>query len=110
MLDLGEDEFEAMGWKDLPKNWPDHLEKAVEFLNNWILPSLHYSPNEFLLGMVINSRQSPLTDATSTLNEHDVTIHIALVDQQQFNAYSQIVDHAHCWKVASDRKVIGYVP
>ena len=24
--DLGEDEFKAMGWKDLPKNWPDYLD------------------------------------------------------------------------------------
>jgi hypothetical protein len=108
--DLGEDEFEAMGWKNLPKNWPDHLDEAVEILNNRILPSLHYSPNELLLGMVINSRQTPLTDAASALDEHDVAIHMALVDQQQFDGYSQIVDHAHRRKVTFDRKVMGRTP
>ena len=108
--DLGEDEFEAMGWKDLPKNWPDYLDEAVEILNNRILPSLHYSPNELLLGMVINSRQTPLTDATSALHEHDVAVHMALVDQQQFDGYSQIVDHAHRRKVAFDRRVMRHAP
>ena len=34
--------------------------------------------------MVINSRQTPLTDTISALNEHDLAVHMALVDQQQF--------------------------
>ena len=79
--DLGEDEFKAIGWKDLPKNWPDYLDEVVEILNNWILPSLCYSPNKLLLGMVINSRQTPLTNATSSLHKHNVAVHIALIDQ-----------------------------
>lgn len=62
--DLGEDKYEAMGWEDLPKNWPDHLEAAVEALNNRILPHLRYSPNELLLGLVINSKRTPVAQAT----------------------------------------------
>jgi len=29
--DLGEDEFKAMEWEDLPKNWPDYLDEALVF-------------------------------------------------------------------------------
>ena len=41
---LGEDEYAEM---DIPSNWPDYLKAAVCCINNWILPSLKYSPNSF---------------------------------------------------------------
>jgi hypothetical protein len=44
---------------DLPASWPDHLEEAIEFLNNQILPNLKFSPNELLLGIVINTKRTP---------------------------------------------------
>ncbi|KIM74692.1 hypothetical protein PILCRDRAFT_14247 [Piloderma croceum F 1598] len=48
---LGEDEYEQMTVKDIPNNWPDHLDAAIKHLNDRILPSLKYSLNELLLGL-----------------------------------------------------------
>ena len=57
----------------LPKNWPDYLEEAIEILNNWILPSLQYSPNELLLGLVVNTQETPVQiSATEAVTEDDV--------------------------------------
>ena len=53
--DLGEDEYAAM---DVPSNWPDHLEDAVRCINNHIFPNLGYSPNELLLGIVVNTKST----------------------------------------------------
>ena len=54
--DLGEDEYNAM---DVPASWSDHLKEAIEFLNNCILPNLKFSPNELLLGIIINTKRTP---------------------------------------------------
>jgi hypothetical protein len=37
---LGEDDYESMAAKDIPSNWPDHLDAAVKHLSNRILPSI----------------------------------------------------------------------
>ena len=50
--DLGEDEYDVM---DVPASWPNHLNGAIEFINNGILPNLQFSPNKLLLGIVINT-------------------------------------------------------
>lgn len=70
--DLGEDELEGVTWETLPKNWPDHLEDAIEILNNRILPSLQYSPNELLLGLIVNTQETPVEISTEAVTEDDV--------------------------------------
>jgi len=42
-----------MEWENLPKAWPDHLERAVRILNWRILPALKFSPKEIMLGLRI---------------------------------------------------------
>jgi hypothetical protein len=37
--DLGEDEYDAMA---VPKNWPTHLNEAIRYLNERILPLLKF--------------------------------------------------------------------
>jgi transposase InsO family protein len=69
--DLGEDKWDAMGWEDLPANWPEHLEAAVLTLNNQILPVLKFSPDELLFGLVINTAQTPLEDSVTAVDEAD---------------------------------------
>jgi hypothetical protein len=108
--DLGEDEYEAMGWKDLPKNWPDFLDTAVEALNNRILPNLRYSPNELLLGLVVNTRRTPVDESATEPAEGSVAVQMAYVDQQQLDGYSQMVDHAHKRKAQFDAKVQSRAP
>jgi transposase InsO family protein len=105
--DLGEDEQNAT---DVPASWPDHLEAAVEAMNNRILPNLKYSPNELLLGIVINTKRTPTNLAETEALAEDVGIQMAYVEQQRTDGYDQILSHADKRKVAFDRKLLARAP
>jgi hypothetical protein len=105
--DLGEDECNNM---DLPTSWPDHLDAAVKHLNNHILPNLKFSPNELLLGLVVNTKPTPYNVATTEVKTADVQVQMAYVDQQRMDGYAHILSHAHKRKVAFDRKVQQRAP
>ena len=106
--DLGEDEYAAM---DVPSNWPDHLEDAVRCINNRILPNLGgYSPNELLLGIVVNTTPTPAREITSEPTAEEVHTQMAYVNHQWFNGYSQMVDHALRRKAAFDKQVLSHSP
>jgi hypothetical protein len=100
--DLGEDEITA---SDIPHNWPDHLETAVRCINNRILPNLKYSPNELLLGMIVNTKPTAPEHVTAEPTAEEVETQMAYVDHQRFDGYAQIVDHAHRRKTAFDKQV-----
>jgi len=104
--DLGEDELNTM---DVPASWPDHLEAAVEAMNNRILPNLKYSPNELLLGMVINTRRTPANQAEE-VSADEVGVQMAYVEQQRLDGYDQILLHADKRKLAFDRKLLSRAP
>ncbi|CAA7271055.1 unnamed protein product [Cyclocybe aegerita] len=108
--DVGEDEYEKMGWKDLPKNWPDYLEAAVRYLNNRILPDLKYSPNELLLALVINTCRTPAEITSTEVTEADVVLQMAYADQHHLDGYSQIVEHAQHQKAVFDATVTARAP
>jgi hypothetical protein len=55
-LGLGQDDYECMRIKDIPSNWPNYLDIVIKNLNNHILPSLKYSPNELMLDLIVNSQ------------------------------------------------------
>ena len=105
--DLGEDEHAGM---ELPASWPDHLETAIRYINNRILPNLKYSPNELLLGLVVNTKPTPLTEASMPPTPDDVATQMAYVNQHRFDGYSQIVEHAQRRKAAFDRQVLAHPP
>jgi hypothetical protein len=105
--DLGEDEYNTM---DVPASWPDHLEEAVEFLNNCILPNLKFSPNELLLGIVINTKRTPAEQTEEEVSADEVEVQMAYVEQQQLDGYAHISSHAHKWKLVFDRKVLSRAP
>ena len=105
--DIGEDEYGAM---DVPSNWPDHLEAAVRFINNRILPNLHHSPNELLLGLVVNTSPTPIDQATTELTLNEVNTQMAYVNQQRFDGYAHTVDHAQHRKATFDKQVLGRSP
>jgi hypothetical protein len=104
---LGEDEYDAM---DLPYNWPDHLEAAVRYINNRILPNLKYSPNELMLGLVINTKPTPTEQASAAPTADEVETQMAYVDQLRFDGYAQIVDHAERRKATFDNQVLRRSP
>ena len=105
--DLGEDEYAE---KDIPSNWPDHLEATIRCINNRILPNLKYSPNELLLGMIVNTKPAALDSTTSAPMPEEIDIQMAYIDHQQFDRYAQIIDHAHRQKAAFDKQVLERLP
>jgi hypothetical protein len=90
----------------IPRNWPDHFEEAIRILNWRILPALKFSPKELLLGMVVNTPNTPLELSTTFLPPADVDNHMAYVAQQQLDGYSEAVHHAIRCKARFDRKVL----
>ncbi|OBZ76748.1 Retrovirus-related Pol polyprotein from transposon opus [Grifola frondosa] len=92
--ELGEDDAANGGWEALPKSWPTHLDNAIHALNHRILPALQFSPKELLLGTVINTKKTPLPDATQPLTETDVATQLAYVAQQRLDGYDAAVKHA----------------
>ncbi|RXW14873.1 hypothetical protein EST38_g10981 [Candolleomyces aberdarensis] len=105
--DIGEDEVDKM---ETPYDWPDHLETAVRNLNERILQSLKFSPNELLLGLVVNTPQTPMEDASAEVTPEDVSLQMAYVSQQHLDGYSQMVDHTHRRKEVFDRHVLSRAP
>ena len=105
--DLGEDEYASMA---VPANWPDHLEEAVRCINNRILPNLKYSPNELLLGIVVNTKPTLPSEIRGEPTADEVELQMAYIDNQRFDGYAQIVEHAHHRKAAFDKEVLSHPP
>ena len=104
--DLGEDTAVDEDWEKLPKTWPDHLDDAVCTLNSHLLPALKYTPKELLLGLVIDTKCTPLTHSVTEVSQTDVAVHMAYVAQQRLDGYDEAVRHAIKRKTAFDCKVL----
>jgi hypothetical protein len=107
---LGEDDYDRMTAKDIPSNWPEHLDTTIKNLNDRILPSLKYSPNELLLGLIVNSHYSDTPDEIEPPTEKDIDIHLSLAEQQRLDGYAAIVDHAAKRKDVFDTKLRQKAP
>jgi len=105
--ELGEDGWNNTNWEDLPRTWTDHFDRAVRILNWRILPSLKFSPKELLLGLVVNTVNTPLEASASLLPPQDIDVHFAYAAQQRLDGYSQAVQHAIRRKATFDKKVIN---
>jgi len=111
MSDLGEDEYKLItDFTDLPKNWPDHLDKAVRQLNRRILPSLKFSPNELAFGLVVNTNQMDPDIAATEPTSEEVNLHMGYVEQQNLDGQVQMVLHANRRKTVFDRSVLKKHP
>ena len=106
--DLGEDTAMDNDWEKLPKTWPDHLDEAVCTLNNHLLPALKYTPKELLLGLVIDTKPTLLTDSTMQVSTTDVAVHMAYVAQQRLDGYDEAVRHAIKRKAMFDCRVLKW--
>jgi len=95
---------------DLPASWPDYLEEAVEALNNRLLPNLKFSPNELLLGLVINTKRTTPDNMEGEVSAAEVDVQMAYVEQQRMDGYEHILSHAHKRKLAFDRKLLSWAP
>ena len=83
---------------------------AVRCINNRILPNLKYSPNELLLGLVINTNTTPPAEISASPTPEEVDMQMAYVDQHRFDGYLQIVEHAQRHKAAFDKWVLSHPP
>src|SRR5271168_3456470 len=104
--EVGEDGWQTMDWKDLPRTWPDHFDDAIRILNWRILPALKFRPKEILLGLVVNTKSTPIEASSSLLAPADINTHMAYAVQQRLDGYSEAVKHAVSRKAAFDRKVM----
>jgi len=103
--EVGEDGWQSMAWEDLPKTWPDHFDKAILILNWRILPALKFAPKELLLGMVVNTANTPLDASSSILMPENVDQHMTYAAQQRLDGYAEAVRHAIRRKATFDKRV-----
>jgi RNase H-like domain found in reverse transcriptase/Reverse transcriptase (RNA-dependent DNA polymerase) len=107
---LGEDEYDQMAVKDIPKTWPKHLDAAVKRLSDRILPSLQFSPNELLLGSVASSQTMEDPASIPLPSDEDIAIHMAHTEQLRLDGLACAVDHAVRRKATFDKKVLQKAP
>jgi len=107
---LGEDGYETLTWSNLPLNWPDHLDDAITALNHRILPALKFSPKELLLGQIINTPRTDLSNSASVIRLSDINVHMAYVAQQRLDGYDTAVRHAVKRKAAFDKHIVDRTP
>ncbi|KAG6856092.1 hypothetical protein H0H87_007464 [Tephrocybe sp. NHM501043] len=106
-LDLNKDEYNAINWESLPTNWLNHFDHAITILNWQLLPALKFMLKELLLGLVVNTRPTPVELSTQPIISDDTLTKMAYIKQQWLDGYSEVVAHAVKWKLAFDRKVLG---
>ena len=80
--EVGEDGWQVITWDKLPATWPDHFDKAIRILNWRILLALKFSPKEILLGLVVNTSETPFEVSCSFLTPSDVDSHMTYAAQQ----------------------------
>ena len=107
---LGEDDYKAIEWENIPASWPKHFDNAIRIMNWRLLPSLKFSPKELLLGLVVNTKPTAIDLSTLPVTEGDVSTQMAYVAQQQLDGYAEAVAHAVKRKSAFDKKVMGRKP
>lgn len=103
---LGEDGILDGDWDSLPKMWPDHLDSAIQALNNRILPTLQYTPKELLLGMCASPTPVDMNTAQSQPTDNDIFMHMIQAEQQRLEGYDSAVHHAIRHKSVFDRRVL----
>ena len=107
---LGEDEYKAMAKKDIPSSWPDHLNAAIKNLSDRILPSLMFSPNELLLGLLLNMGHTNSSEDIKPPTEEEIAVYMALIEQRHLDGYEATLNHASKRKLKFDKKLIQRAP
>src|SRR6202051_3137689 len=82
----------------------------MKHLNDHILPSLKYLPNELLLGLVMNLCCTKSPEDIEQPTEQEVAIHLTLIEQQCLDGYAAMLDHAAKCKSVFDTKLQQHAP
>ena len=104
---LGEDDYNAMNWKNIPAAWPKHFDEAIRIMNWRLLPSLKFAPKELLLGLVVNTKPTNINQSVLPVTEQDVSTQMAYVAQQRLDGYAEAVAHAIRRKSTFDKRVLA---
>ena len=104
--ELGEDEQGDGQPGSTPKNWPDHLDEAIQIINSRLLPSFKFSPKELLFGLVVNTPPTTINNSTEPVTADDVATQMAYVAQQRLDGYAEMVAHAIKRKSTFDKRVL----
>ena len=95
---------------NIPKNWPDYLEEAIQTINSQLLPNLKFSPKELLLGLVVNTTPTEAPTNLEPVTVDNVTTQMAYVVQQRLDGYAEMVAHAIKRKAVFDKHVLARKP
>ena len=98
-----------MKWNNLPRSWPDHFDEAIHTLNWRILPALKFRPKEILLGLIVNTKPTPIEESASLITPAEIDAHMAYAAQQRLDSYSEVIQHAANRKAAFDKRVVKRV-
>ena len=110
LLNLGEDNYKAIDWENIPGSWPKHFDKAIWIMNWCLLRSLKFMPKELLLGLVVNTKPTNIDYSTLPTTEHNITTQMAYMAQQWLDGYTEAVAHVAKRKSMFDKKVLAHKP
>lgn len=82
------------------------IQEAIHILNWRILPALKFSPKELMLGLVVNTANTPLEVSASVLTPSDIDKHLTYTAQQRLDGYAEAIHHAIRRKATFDKKVL----
>ena len=108
--ELGEDEHGNGKFESTPKNWPEHLDEAIQIINSRLLPAFKFSPKELLFGLVVNTPPTEVNAASEPVTTDDVAVQMAYVAQQRLDGYAEMVAHAIKRKSTFDKRVLTRKP
>jgi hypothetical protein len=108
--ELGEDDHGDGKPENTPKNWPEHLDEAVQIINSRLLPALKFSPKELLFGLVVNTPPTEVTTTVEPITAAEVAVQMAYVAQQRLDGYAEMVAHAIKRKSTFDKRVLARKP
>lgn len=60
---MNDEEIKKVKDEDIPKMWPNHLDKAIHILNKHLLLSLKFSLKKLLFGLMVNMKPTDIAEA-----------------------------------------------
>jgi hypothetical protein len=108
--DLEDDGNSGSKLENTPRNWPEHLDEAIQIINSRLLPAFKFSPKELLFGLVVNTPTTGLPTIAEPTTVDDVATQMAYVAQQRLDGYAEMVSHAVKRKSVFDKRVLARKP
>ncbi|KAJ7106154.1 hypothetical protein C8R44DRAFT_577196, partial [Mycena epipterygia] len=88
--------------EDIPSNWPEHLDEAVQQMNDCVLIYLNTTPRELLFGRTFRPEDSVDAPRPTATHTSDVDVHFALADGLRWNAHLASLRQAEKQKASFD--------